>query len=186
MPDSLPFYLVGPEGRERRRLLETLGPAAEVFDDPAHFGDPAAHPPGLVLAIRADVEPDALMALAESVADAGEGWCLATASGPPEERVRVLSMGFPHTLSEVRRYIDDPRGARGTLLELRGVLREISHVRHDVNNPLTSALAEVQLILFDAEEGELRESMEVVQEQLRRIRDLIASTSHLRVPSSPR
>jgi len=48
-----------------------------------------------------------------------------------------------------------------------------------LNNPLTSALAEVQLLLFDVEDAEVRESLEVAQTQLRRMRDMIAAARHL-------
>ena len=67
-------------------------------------------------------------------------------------------------------------------MELRGVLADVARIRHDLNNPLTSALAEVQLLLFDTEDEEVREALEVIQSQLRRMRDLIASTSYLRPP----
>ena len=93
-------------------------------------------------------------------------------------------------------YIVAPPGARPDMLatedladsvrriESVGALGalEVARIRHDLNNPLTSALAEVQLLLFDANDEELRESLEVNQNQLRRMRDLIASTSHMRPP----
>jgi signal transduction histidine kinase len=66
------------------------------------------------------------------------------------------------------------------LLELHRVLLEISRARHDINNPLTSALAETQILLLDVPPGEVRDGLETVQTQLRRIRDLVAATRHLR------
>ena len=52
-----------------------------------------------------------------------------------------------------------------------------------MNNPLTAAVAEVQILLMDAAENpEAQEGLLVVQEQLRRIRDLVAATGHLRLP----
>jgi signal transduction histidine kinase len=74
------------------------------------------------------------------------------------------------------------------VLELGVVLRHVARARHDINNPLTSALAETQLLLMDVDEGELRESLETIQRQIRRIRDLVAELSVLRppAPSPPR
>jgi hypothetical protein len=62
---------------------------------------------------------------------------------------------------------------------LRSALAEISKVRHDLNNHLTPALAEVQLLLMDVE-GEAREACEVIQEELRTISRIVASTAHLK------
>ena len=65
---------------------------------------------------------------------------------------------------------------------MRGILSEVARIRHDLNIPLTSALAEVQLLLFDVNDEEVRASLEVMQSQLRRLRDIIASTSHMGPP----
>ncbi|MBI4540559.1 MAG: hypothetical protein HY704_13745 [Gemmatimonadetes bacterium] len=64
--------------------------------------------------------------------------------------------------------------------ELTLVLRAVAKARHDINNPLTSALAETQLLLMEPHEPALRESLEVIESQLRRIRDLVSSS--LRFP----
>jgi len=45
-------------------------------------------------------------------------------------------------------------------------------------------MAETQLLLMDVEDGEVRESLETVQRQIRRIRDLVAELSVLRPPPS--
>jgi len=74
--------------------------------------------------------------------------------------------------------------AEGVLLELETVLQYVARARHDINNPLTTILAETQLLLMDTEEGELRESLEAIERQARRIRDLVASLSILRPPST--
>jgi len=70
---------------------------------------------------------------------------------------------------------------QGTLLELHGVLAEVARARHDLNNPLTSALAEVQILLMDAPPGGAEEeSLLIIQDQLRRLRDRLVATRHLR------
>lgn len=56
--------------------------------------------------------------------------------------------------------------------ELARILQGVARARHDINNPLTAALAETQLLLMDARDAQLRESLEVIESQLRRIRDI--------------
>jgi len=102
-----------------------------------------------------------------------------TGSGPPV--ARPMSMGYPLFLDDL---VAEAADTGRPVLELRTVLQFISRARHDINNPLTSGLAETQLLLMDVEEVELRESLEVIQDQLRRIRDLVASLSVLRQPSA--
>ena len=84
-------------------------------------------------------------------------------------------------LSDVDRAIGE-RDAGGSAAseELHDALSEISRIRHEMNNHLTSALAEVQILLMDVECAELRESYEIIQRQLRSMRASVASTGHLR------
>lgn len=99
-------------------------------------------------------------------------------------RVRPFSPGYEEPLDRFMARWTGERG--GVPLELRGVLDRVRRVRHDINNPLTAALAEIQLLLMDETEGETRESLEVVQEQLRRIRDRVHELAVLRPPSDGR
>lgn len=94
-----------------------------------------------------------------------------------------LSVGHVQSLEDVLNAArpDSP----APLLELGVVLRRVARARHDINNPLTSALAETQLLLMDVEDGELREGLETIQRQIRRIRDLVADLSVLTPPISP-
>lgn len=72
-------------------------------------------------------------------------------------------------------------GTASGLLSFRVALEELSRIRHDVNNPLTAALAEIQLLLMDIDENVVeREPLEVVESQLRRIRDLIQELAAFR------
>ncbi|MFQ5536158.1 MAG: histidine kinase dimerization/phospho-acceptor domain-containing protein [Gemmatimonadota bacterium] len=129
-----------------------------------------------------------LVALAETLAELDGGWTVALVEGgrgaegdaAAEPSVRALSVSEPTGLDGVRARAEDPDGNPAVLLDLPRALREISVARHDINNPLTSALAEVQLSLMDAEDGDLRNSLLMLQSQIRRIRDLVAGTSHLR------
>jgi signal transduction histidine kinase len=97
-----------------------------------------------------------------------------------------ISMGYLQSLDDVLNAARPDSVA--PVLELGVVLRHVARARHDINNPLTSALAETQLLLMDVDEGELRESLETIQRQIRRIRDLVAELSVLRppAPSPPR
>lgn len=69
-------------------------------------------------------------------------------------------------------------------LELCQILAFVARARHDINNPLTSALAETQLLLMDVEEPETRTGLETIEAQLRRIRDLVARLQALPRPRS--
>lgn len=64
------------------------------------------------------------------------------------------------------------------LLQL--ALEEVSQLRHELNNHLTSALAEIQILLMDVSSDELRESYEVILSQLRNMRSVVAGTTHLK------
>jgi signal transduction histidine kinase len=65
----------------------------------------------------------------------------------------------------------------GVALDPKNALAEMAKVRHEINNHLTAALAETQLLLMDVTSDELEESYEVIQEQLRKMREAIASTA---------
>lgn len=64
------------------------------------------------------------------------------------------------------------------------VLREVSLARHEINNQLTAALTEVQLLLMDGASAELTESYEVILGSLRSIREIVRSIEHLTPKSS--
>ena len=55
-----------------------------------------------------------------------------------------------------------------------GVAQLVAEARHLLNNQLTSALAEIQLLLLDVTDDEARESYVVIHNQLRSMRDVIA------------
>ena len=97
--------------------------------------------------------------------------------------VRPLSLGYPTDLADVVDAASDPDGA-GPLLELRWILRRVAKARHDINNPLTAGLAETQLALMDGPEGEILESLQVIENQFRRIKDLVDGLAPLRVKPS--
>jgi len=102
-----------------------------------------------------------------------------------EEGMRVLSIspGYALDPGEAARRIQGD-GLDAGYLGHRRVLVDLSRIRHDVNNALTAGLAETQFMRMDAAEGsEFHEGLTIVEEQLEKIRDLVAQLSALRVAS---
>jgi len=67
------------------------------------------------------------------------------------------------------------------LIERRTAVGEMSvTLRHEINNPLMSAMAEVELLLDDVGHSEQREALLNVQRSLARIRDTVNQASELR------
>ena len=95
-------------------------------------------------------------------------------------RARPVSVGWPALPTELGRWVEGADDAE--VLELRHVLTRVARERHDLNNLLTSAMAETQLALMDTRQPEVRQGLEMVEEQLRRIRDLMAALQTLRPP----
>lgn len=94
-----------------------------------------------------------------------------------------LSAGYPVSLEEGTARVGS-EGLESGYLSLRHVLADLSRLRHDANNALTSALAEAQFMRMDSEEGsELREGLTLVEQQLKRLRDLVGELAGLRVSS---
>jgi signal transduction histidine kinase len=171
-------YLVGLSGPALQACLAALGDGAEVLDPRPPWRDLASREPGLVLLGQEALSAVELVAASDALS--GGGWVLAVVEGDGSLAVRAISAGDPEGLDAVSMFVQDPEAHPGALLMLRRVLAEISKARHDINNPLTSALAETQILLMDAPEGEGREALLQIQEQLRRIRDLLLGTRYLR------
>jgi signal transduction histidine kinase len=175
---SKPVYVVVPPGALRDACLSSLSGRAEAVEPPLRPEALAGRPPGVVLADVAGVTADELLGAADALR--GPEWVLAVVDRGNPPSIRTVSSGLPCDLDGVALHADGAAEGSEALLELHGVLEEISRARHDINNPLTSALAETQILLLDAPEGELRDGLDTIQTQLRRIRDLVAATRHLR------
>ncbi len=78
--------------------------------------------------------------------------------------------------------VDPARDEDGERAELEAALASISHVRHELNNHLMTAMAEVQYLLLDESSDEVRESHGVILAQLRAMRDIVAGTADLPSP----
>lgn len=55
------------------------------------------------------------------------------------------------------------------------LVRLVRSIRHDINNPITAALGHIQLLLEDPAigEGEVREVLEEVESELRRLVQIV-------------
>ncbi len=64
----------------------------------------------------------------------------------------------------------------------RELVTLVRRVRHDASNPLTAALGNVQLLLEDPAlaDGEIREGLEVVESELRRLADILRRLSDVK------
>jgi signal transduction histidine kinase len=65
----------------------------------------------------------------------------------------------------------------------RAMVELVRRVRHDANNPITAALGHVQLLLDDptVPEGEIRESLAVVESELRRLIEVLKRLQEVRL-----
>jgi signal transduction histidine kinase len=193
-PSDPQLVLITPSG-EAGPALGAASPGAggsgesiAVFRTARHFlSDDASHGSGCIL-LPAETGTDELRLLLRELADREGPWTpvlVEVEDGSP--RAVPLSLGYPEPLEALLGRLgvgDDEAVERLPLLELRSVLKEVSRARHDINNPLTAALAETQLLLLDIEEGEVRDAVETVEHQLRRIRDLVARLSSVRAPKT--
>ena len=61
----------------------------------------------------------------------------------------------------------------------------VRRVRHDANNPITAALGHVQLLLDDTSvpEAEIRESLQIVESELRRLIEVLKRLQEIRLDS---
>ena len=174
-----PVYLISDQADVSAALSRPENPPT-VLADAHELGQLESGDPGLVLLDRASRPDSEVMELAALLAPADPSWVLGIVDAE-DRRIRTVGFGRPHAATDVADFASASNDRPGLMLELRGVLTEISRVRHDLNNPLTSALAEVQLLLLDVEDPEVREALEVTQAQLRRMRDMIVDSKHLRL-----
>jgi signal transduction histidine kinase len=65
---------------------------------------------------------------------------------------------------------------------VQAIIETIRRVRHDANNPITAALGHVQLLLDDpaVTDPEVRESLQVVEGELRRLIEILRRLDDIR------
>jgi signal transduction histidine kinase len=66
---------------------------------------------------------------------------------------------------------------------LSEIVELVRRVRHDANNPITAALGHVQLLLDEpvAQDPDVRESLQVVESELRRLIQIMRQLNEVRV-----
>lgn len=177
-PPPPPLLLLAPPGSPAGTALEAVeGVRFQVLE--RWYAGVTEGRPGGVVVLDAALSPATLLeVLVDLGASKGDWGAILVRSGEGGELHGLpLSPGVPGALDSV--VVAEVRGAG-----LRSLLRAVARARHDINNPLTSALAEVQLLLMDhpgdGTDGELRESLLLVQTQLRRIRDLVQELHRFR------
>jgi len=121
---------------------------------------------GDALGLLRDLADDRTPSIVALVQDAADG-----------VELRTLSLGWSRSLGDVAAWV---AGEGDAPLELRHVVGRVARARHDINNPLTSALAQTQLLLLEHGEGEAGEDLRDIETQIKRIADLVASTSSIR------
>ena len=177
-----PLYLLDPGGVEPRLCGLVPGSEPERIDEVDDLRD---RPPGLLLLPIELVPGERVLAALTIVAESppASGWLPVLVDGlRAGDQVRAIpvSVGWPADPGELARWVAGADDA--DVLELRHVLTRVARGRHDLNNPLTAAMAETQLALLDAEDPALRQGLEAVEAQLRRIRDLVAGLRAFRPP----
>ena len=174
-----PLVVALPEGPIRDRVLSALAGLPEIRRT-GHWSDVVTEEQdhGAVL-VDAGMPPEELGTLLRRMVDLPGAWTVVLVGPDAEDRLvcTPISPGYAIPLSDAGK-------GEGGVGGQRYMMRALSRARHDINNPLTSALAEVQLLLLDGDsDPALAESMDIVQQQLCRIRDLVIGLSRFRPPS---
>jgi signal transduction histidine kinase len=123
-----------------------------------------------------DADPALLQGMISAVLRCPRRWSLFLVLRGRGEvpRLAALSVGDPVPAD----FVAERLASAPAVFSLRHATHEIARIRHDLNNPLTAAMAETQLLRMDLDE----EGLEVVETQLRRLRDLIAELVQWRLP----
>jgi signal transduction histidine kinase len=155
-------------------------PTVPVSDDDAFPAEGDA--PGWIL-IGPSAEPESVVGLLERLGRRPGSWSpLLVREGAEGLAAVPLSPGFETGEREARDRIE-AEGSPAGLLSFRHALKDLARLRHDLNNPLTAALAEVQLLLLDQVAGSDEEAaLTVVEDQIRRLGELVAELAPYRVP----
>lgn len=69
--------------------------------------------------------------------------------------------------------------------QLKAYIDLVRRIRHDANNPITAALGHVQLLLDDpaVRDPEVRESLQIVESELRRLTEILRELGQVRMPA---
>lgn len=197
---NVSFALVAPTPEEGERLRSRLREIPEipvVHDLPSLSGlldseDPGpeegtnAKPDSAWIFVAPDTDARTRVGLQEESARRLGRWrILELLEFGGELRARPVSVGFDEPVDAVASRLAGSQDGEdeGEVLELHSVLQVVARARHDLNNPLTAAMAEIQLLLMDIDqESEAGQGLVSVQRQLERIRDMVAELRSLKPP----
>jgi len=186
---AIPRYVLAPEGvsPEIERALAPLVPYTVVHSVEDLLGGVEGETgpePGWVILPPGSGSDEVLDLLLRLTGEAGDWSPLAVLREGDAHVVAPIHPGHRFGIEDVGERLGGASTGAG-LLSFRLGVGELSRIRHDINNPLTAALAEVQLLLMDAEAGTpTTEALEVVESQLQRIRQLAARLTVFRTPRS--
>lgn len=185
---SLPVFVIAPHGSPLDDFLSTFeGEKPRVMDSWKGVREGEEADWGILI-LGPGVPAKEILEILEHQARENPPWVVLLVREEEGRWVlRTLSLGPVLTPGSAMEIAQDPDG-KGPILDLHWALRVVARARHDLNNPLTSGLAEAQLLLMDDHPAEVRESLEIIQDQFRRLRDMVADLSRLRPPrpeSSP-
>ncbi len=182
--DALPLVVIAPPGPAREGLLslfQSMDPMAA--DSWLSLQDMGVDGWGIAI-LGPDLVPEEVLRAVAHQMDESTPWVLLQAREVRGEWVfHPLSMGPGVTSHRITQVAVAPT-EEGPLLDLHWCLREVARARHDLNNLLTSGFAEVQLLLMDEHPTEVKEALETIERQFRRLRDMVADLSRLRVAKS--
>lgn len=176
------LYLLGAPGAARDRALRALeGFPVEVMDDAGRLLPLSDREPGVVLVVPERVPRGDLGEVLLACATSADPWTGALVVEEDGELAAVLlEAGYRVLLPELAHACATGEG--DALVTLADVVERVRTARHDINNPLAAGLAETQLLLMDVTDEEVRGSLEAIEEQLRRIRDLVGTLRAVRAP----
>lgn len=188
MSASVPAYVVSSSGAWIDAVSAILDETAGVYGSVDELLASGAGTGGGMLLLGPDVGDAEASSLGGALGGGEPGWSVFRGAEPDEEGgVALEPVPLPGSCAVALADVASRLGrAEGDVppLELCRVLSFVARARHDINNPLTSALAETQLLLMDVRDGEVRAGLETIEEQLRRIRDLVARLQVLPRPRS--
>jgi len=183
--NSEPRYLLAPSDVVTPELLSRLhsfGPLVEL-ETVAELAGGDREPGWILVPARAGAA--VVTSLLERLCGMPGAWSPLLLVDERDGGLSVLpiSPGFRTDLDEVRGRIERS-DYTDAVLSFRKTIPALSRVRHDINNALTSAFAEVQLLLMDMPpDGEEAAALRTVETQLRRVRDLVAELTPIRSPA---
>lgn len=183
---SSPRYLLKPSALELTdevaRAVAELRPESRALA--LEHGSGGLPDGGGWLIIPPGLSQEASEELMQGLVESDDAWGLLLLQARPEGvRVVPLTPGYPESPDRIAERLV-AGGLEGGFVEHRLLLDELARIRHDVNNALTSALAEAQFLRMDAEEGtEIAGGLALVERQLQRIREITAELGALRVTS---